>query len=93
MRNDVIRLSAEQFEATLLSCTLGNLIELDYEGGYYCGKLVRVNADAIIVAVRGRGRAAEAATTPMQPRAVFGPPLPLTCVIGFETRGQQFKRY
>lgn len=91
MSIDVVRLSAERFEATLLSCSTGSLIELEYDGGYYCGKLVRVDVRSIVVAPKGRMRTADACA-PMQPRAVFGPPLPLACVIGFEARGQRFVR-
>lgn len=87
MHIETLRLSAARFNATLLSATNGSIIELEHQGAYYCGKLVRVTPASIVIAPRGR-----ASNKPSTPSGVFNSPVPLSSVIGFETRGQRFKR-
>lgn len=90
MNSDCQRVSDDRFLHILLSCSRGDVAEIEYEGGYYVGQITRVDADHIIIAPLGKRP--DCVSHAMVPAAVYGVALPTASVIGVENRGQRYAR-
>ena len=90
MKRDCQQESDDRFLRLLMSCGAGDLVEIDYDDGYYVGQLVRVGEHHITVA--SHGKRPERASGAMAPQCVYGVKLPVGCVIGFENRGRHYAR-
>lgn len=90
MNSDCVREPDARFLRLLMSCTGGDLIEIEHSGGYYVGQLVRVGAYGIVIAPQGKRPSC--GSKAMVPEEVYDCELPLGRVIGFENRGQRYAR-
>lgn len=90
VNSDCQRVPDDRFLRILLSCSIGNRAEIEYNNGYYVGQIVRVDAQHIIIAPVGKRPACLSAA--MTPERVYGVKLPVSAVIGVENRGQRYAR-
>lgn len=90
MNSDCQRVPDDRFLRILLSCSVGDRADIEYDNGYYTGQIVRVNAQYIVVAPVGKRPAC--LSDAMSPHEVYGAKLPISAVISVENRGRRYVR-
>lgn len=90
MNSDSQRVPDDRFLRILLSCSVGDRAEIEYNNGYYIGQIVRVDAQCVVVAPVGKRPSC--LSDAMSPHEVYGAKLPVSAVIGVENRGRRYAR-
>ena len=90
MNRDSQRVPDDRFLRILLSCSVGDRADIEYNNGYYMGQIVRVDTQFIVVAPVGKRPAC--LSDAMSPHEVYGAKLPVSVVIGVENRGRRYVR-